>query len=126
MDEERLVNLDLMWATSTEGVSDTQLMAMRTRHNYAIRPIPSKTALGHEHLMADADRGALLAEVDRLREQRRAVLEVHQPREAYSTFERRTYLWCVECSDDGGDGSRGHIEWPCTTAKASGVTAVNQ
>jgi hypothetical protein len=40
--------------------------AIRARHHYAIRPIPSKTALGHEHLMADADRGALLAEVDRL------------------------------------------------------------
>lgn len=41
------------------------LAAMHTRHANAIVPIPSATALGHEHLMAHADRGTLLAELNR-------------------------------------------------------------
>ncbi len=66
-DEDRLIHKDLIWAATEEEVTPTQLEAMRTRHLNAIRPIPSATVLGHEHLMADADRGALLAEVGRLR-----------------------------------------------------------
>lgn len=122
MDKERLINRDLIWAPGTGHITRPQMDAIRTRHNYAIRPIPSKTALGYEHLMADADRAALIAEVDRLNGYRDAVLEVHRPVEAYSRFPRRVYHFCWECSDDGGDGSRGHIEWPCNTAKAAGAT----
>ena len=69
MDDERIINRDLIWAPGTGHITDAQMNAIRTRHNYAIRPIPSKTALGYDHLMADADRSALLAENDRLREE---------------------------------------------------------
>lgn len=65
--KKRLINRDLLWAPGTEELTEAQLNAIRTRHNYAIRPIPSKTALGYDHLMADADRGALLGELDRTR-----------------------------------------------------------
>jgi hypothetical protein len=68
-DDERLFNPDLRWAPDTDHITDAQMNAIRTRHASAARPIPSRTALGYDHLMADADRGALLAEVDRLRAQ---------------------------------------------------------
>jgi hypothetical protein len=69
MDEndERLFNPDLRWAPDTDHITDAQMNAIRTRHASAAQPIPSRTALGYDHLMAHADRGALLAEVDRLR-----------------------------------------------------------
>lgn len=67
VNDERLFNPDLRWAPDTNELTDAQIRAMLTRHANAIRPIPSRTALGFEHLMADADRGALLAEVVRLR-----------------------------------------------------------
>lgn len=66
--DRRLVDKNLIWSATAEGISDTQLQAMRMRDANAIRPIPSRTAMGYDHLMADADRTALLAEVDRLRE----------------------------------------------------------
>ncbi len=64
---ERMTNAALRWAPGTDDLSDAQLSAIRERHKSAIRPIPSRTAIGYDHLMADADRGALLAEVERLR-----------------------------------------------------------
>lgn len=67
MDDERLFNPDLRWAPTTDELTDAQIRAMLNRHANAIRPIPAKTALGYDHLMADTDRGALLAEVVRLR-----------------------------------------------------------
>jgi hypothetical protein len=67
MEEKRLIHPDLLWAPSLDGITGPQMEAIRTRHANAIRPIPARTALGHDHLMADADRAALLAEVDRLR-----------------------------------------------------------
>jgi len=66
MDEDRLINRDLIWAPGTDDLTSTQMDAIRMRDANAIRPIPSKTALGYDHLMADADRRALIAEVDRL------------------------------------------------------------
>lgn len=119
---------DLVWATRGQSIELQELLKSLHRTHLAIlcpcriRPIPSQTVLGYEHLMADTDRGALLAEVDRLRAQRHAVLAVHHPIEAYSTFSRSVYLYCQECSDSGFDGDRGHVEWPCATAKAAGAT----
>lgn len=66
MDDERLINPDLLWAPGTDQLTKEQFTAICNRHANAIRPIPSRTALGYEHLMADADRGALIAEVERL------------------------------------------------------------
>lgn len=66
MDDERLINPDLIWAPGTDELTRAQLNAIRNRHAGAIRPIPSRTALGYDHLMADADRAALIAEVERL------------------------------------------------------------
>lgn len=66
--EERLINRDLLWAPGTDNLTRAQMNAIRTRDASAARPIPSKTALGYDHLMADADRSALIAEVDRLQE----------------------------------------------------------
>lgn len=67
------------------AMTAADLAAMHTRHANAL-PIPSGTVLGHEHLMAHADRGTLLAElnremeeVERLREENeRLNLEVVQ------------------------------------------------
>lgn len=67
-EEERLINRDLIWAPGTDGITRAEMDAIRTRDAHAIRPIPSRTALGYDHLMADADRSALIAEVDRLQE----------------------------------------------------------
>jgi hypothetical protein len=72
--EEKLFNPDLRWHPGTGPVTSAHLEAMRTRHANAIRPIPSATALGYDHLMADADRGALLAEVERLRAEREKIV----------------------------------------------------
>jgi len=81
MDNERLIDRNLLWAPGTDHITEAQLSAIRTRHNYAIRPIPSQTALGYDHLMADADRGALLAEVDRMyQENKRLRLELEHAR----------------------------------------------
>ena len=126
MNEERLINRDLIWAPGTDQITDAQMNAIRTRDANAIRPIPSQTALGYDHLMADADRGALIGEVDRLNDRLVAVLHVHRPESAVHRPTGRTYQYCWECSDDGGDGSRGHIEWPCDTAKAAQGTRGNQ
>lgn len=46
------------------AMTAADLAAMHTRHANAL-PIPSGTLLGHEHLMAHADRGTLLAELNR-------------------------------------------------------------
>lgn len=119
MDDDRLINRDLIWAPDTNWVTDAQMEAIRTRDNNAIRPIPSKTVLGHEHLMADADRSALIAETDRRGARLDDVLHIHRPEEAVYRPTGETYQYCWECSDDGGDGSRGHIMWPCDTAKAA-------
>jgi len=67
-EEERLINRDLLWAPGTDKLTRAQMDAIRTRDASAARPIPSRTALGYDHLMADADRSALIAEVDRLQE----------------------------------------------------------
>lgn len=67
-EEERLINRDLLWAPGTDHLARAQMDAIRTRDASAARPIPSRTALGYDHLMADADRSALIAEVDRLQE----------------------------------------------------------
>lgn len=119
MGDERLINRDLIWAPGTDHLTEAQKEAIRTRHANAIRPIPSQTVLGYEHLLADADRGALIAETDRLEVNLVAVLEVHKAMEGYNRLHGYAYQWCWECSDDGGDGSRGHIMWPCDTAKAA-------
>lgn len=66
MGDTRLINRYLIWAPGTDELTEAQMDAIRNRHEGAIRPIPSRTALGYDHLMADADRGALIAEVDRL------------------------------------------------------------
>jgi hypothetical protein len=65
--DERVLNRDLLWAPGTDAITESQMSAIRTRHSSAAQPIPSKTALGYDHIMAHADRAALLAEVDRLR-----------------------------------------------------------
>lgn len=119
MDDDRLINRDLIWAPGTDHITGAQMDAIRTRDANAIRPIPSQTVLGHEHLMADADRAALIAEVDRLGTNIAAVLKVHRPMEGYNRLHGYAYKWCWECSDDGGDGSRGHIMWPCNTVKSA-------
>lgn len=75
MDDDRLINQDLIWAPGTDHITASQMDAIRTRDANAIRPIPSQTVLGHEHLMADADRTALIAEVDRLLAERVALAE---------------------------------------------------
>lgn len=69
MTEEKLFNPDLRWHPGTGEMTAAQLAAIHTRHGNAIRPIPSATALGYDHLMADADRGALLAELNRSMEE---------------------------------------------------------
>lgn len=66
--KERLINRDLLWAPGTDKLTRAQMDAIRTRDASAARPIPSGTALGYDHLMADADRSALIAEIDRLQE----------------------------------------------------------
>lgn len=66
MTDDSLVDKDLIWHPGDGKISAAQMNAIRTRHANAIRPIPHRTAMGHEHFMADADRGALLAELDRL------------------------------------------------------------
>jgi hypothetical protein len=66
MTDDSLVDKDLIWHPGDGEISAAQMNAIRTRHANAIRPIPHRTAIGHEHFMADADRGALLAELDRL------------------------------------------------------------
>jgi hypothetical protein len=68
-EEEHLINRDLIWAPGADDLTRTQMDAIRMRDANAIRPIPSRTALGYDHLMADADRRALIAHVDRLEEQ---------------------------------------------------------
>jgi hypothetical protein len=75
MEEKRLIHPDLLWGPSLDGIPGPQMEAIRTRHVNAIRPIPSRTALGFDHLMADADRGALLAELDRTRAELKIVRE---------------------------------------------------
>lgn len=52
------------------AMTAADLAAMHTRHANAL-PIPSGTVLGHEHLMAHADRGTLLAELNREMERTR-------------------------------------------------------
>lgn len=69
-EDDRLTDKDLIWHPGTGPMTSAHLAAMHTRHANAVRPIPSGTVLGHEHLMADADRGALLAELERMREAR--------------------------------------------------------
>lgn len=81
MDNERLVNRDLIWAPGADKITAAQMNAIRTRDTTAIRPIPSRTALGYDHLMADADRTALLAEVDRLNNALAAAQQFHHPHE---------------------------------------------
>jgi hypothetical protein len=103
--------IEQLAAEAEEGYPTEQL---RSR-----RPIPSQTALNYDHLMADADRAALIAEVDRLDGRLVAVLDIHRPETAVSRSTGKTYQYCVECSDDSGDGSRGHFMWPCDTAKAA-------
>ena len=39
----------------------------------------------------------------------------------HSPFEYRGVRFCSDCSDLGGDDSRGGIEWPCDTARALGL-----
>lgn len=68
-EDDRLTDKDLIWHPGTGPMTSAHLAAMHTRHANAIRPIPSGTVLGHEHLMADADRGALLAELNRATEE---------------------------------------------------------
>lgn len=65
---EELMRKELRYHPGANKLSPAQLAAMHNRHHNAIQPIPSKTALGYEHLMAHEDRGALLAEVNRLNE----------------------------------------------------------
>jgi hypothetical protein len=122
-DDTRLINPDLLWAPDTDHLTASQLEAIRTRHANADRPIPSGTAMGYDHLMADADRGALLAERDRLAASNVAVLKIHRPVEEQDRRTKEIYYYCWECSDNGGDGSRGHYLWPCDTATAAGATA---
>lgn len=71
--DERVLNRDLLWAPGTDAITESQMSAIRTRHSSAAQPIPSKTALGYDHLMAHADRAALLAEVDRIRSENAAI-----------------------------------------------------
>lgn len=68
-DDDYLGEKDLVHHPGTGEMTAAQLAAIHTRHANAIRPIPSATVLGHEHLMADADRGALLAELNRAMEE---------------------------------------------------------
>lgn len=65
-EDDRLVEKDLIWHPGERPPTKDQMSAIRNRHHYAIQPIPAGTALGHDHLMAHADRGTLLREVDRL------------------------------------------------------------
>lgn len=96
-DGERLINKDLLWAPGTDRLTNGQLEASRTRHENAIRPIPSRTALGYDHLMADADRGALIAEVDRLR----AELAATRAFAERCTAEREQYrIWRDEACNE--------------------------
>lgn len=67
--QAKRVHRDLVHHPGTRPLTNVDLEAMRTRHANAIRPIPSGTVMGHEHLMADADRGSLLAEVRRLEDE---------------------------------------------------------
>lgn len=97
MDGEQLINRDLLWAPGIDRMTDAQLEAARTRDANAIRPIPSRTALGHDHLMADADRSALIAEVDRLR----ADLAATRAFAERCTAERDQYrVWRDEACDE--------------------------
>lgn len=68
-EDKYLGNKSLIWHPGTGEMTAAQLAAIHTRHASAIRPIPSTTALGYDHLMADADRGALLAELNRSMEE---------------------------------------------------------
>lgn len=68
-EDKYLGNKSLIWHPGTGEMTAAQLAAIHTRHASAIRPIPSATALGYDHLMADADRGALLAELNRAMEE---------------------------------------------------------
>lgn len=86
MDEERLINRDLLWAPGTDDLTRAQMDAIRTRDANAIRPIPSRTALGYDHLMADADRSALIAEVDRLR---KALVDTREFADQYTAIRTR-------------------------------------
>jgi hypothetical protein len=97
MDDDRLINRDLIWAPGTDELTSAQMDAIRMRDNYAARPIPSKTALGYDHLMADADRSALLAENDRLHEKLAATQEFAER----CTAERDQYrAWRDEAWDE--------------------------
>jgi hypothetical protein len=90
---DSLVDKDLLWHPGTGDISPAQMDAIRTRHANAIRPIPHRTAMGHEHFMADADRGALLAELDRLQAQVR-----QQP---YGIREECPDEYCTGWKDSG-------------------------
>lgn len=56
----------------------------------------------------------LLVEVERLRAQRDAVLELHYPVEDTTGMPVCSHRYCV-------DGSLDQVEWPCPTARALGV-----
>ena len=111
MQDDRLTDKDLIWAPGTDHITQAQMDAMITRDANAIRPIPSRTVLGHEHLMADADRAALIAEVNRLWTERDYPSQSGKPPMVTCPLcELRFRLRCVEDDTDEEHGPR--IECP--------------
>lgn len=76
-------------------------------------PGPALSWTAEARLLAEAQRAR--ARVGVLEGQLATAREIHKP------FEYRGDRFCCDCSDLGGDGSRGGIEWPCDTAQALGL-----